>query len=67
MKFTIIYYSMPDGRNQCETVLAKDATKAAILVRETRGLEKDEFELIVAIEGEPKFATVDHTKINLFP
>ncbi len=71
--YTIIAYIVPDGASYSETVLAKDATKAALLVKKTfgekteRALLKDEFEVIAAIEGCAEFCAVDHKKLNLFP
>jgi hypothetical protein len=63
----VIFYSVPDGRHDSETVVAPDATEAAVQVRSKLLLAPEHFEVVGVIRDEPEFEQIDHRRVRLAP
>mgnify|MGYP000961324623 FL=1 len=65
--YTVIAYITPDGGHYIETVLAANATGAALATREKLELTDNEFEIVAVARGRVEFELVDASRLSLAP
>lgn len=65
--YTVFAYIIPEGGHHVETITAPNATAAAIALRETLKLGKDEFEVVAVAQGAVAFEPVDERMLALAP
>lgn len=65
--YTVIFYVLPAGAHHVETVAARDATDAAVRLRQQLLMEKADCELVGVIRGHAHFELVDCAEVALAP
>ena len=65
--YTVIAYHLPAGAHCVETLVAENATDAAVRLRRKLGCERGELEIVAVAWGRANFEPVDASQVALAP
>lgn len=65
--YTVVAYYLPAGAHCVETLVAENATDAAVRLRRKLGCERGDLEIVIVVWGRATFEPVDASQVALAP